>query len=95
MGQSDSAVASDVVPPLPSYQPQIGDRVRFKAGKAPAALREREDAIGMVIVLVARGGSEQWPIVHFGNYITTVLPPGLLDVVKSLEGREDESEGAN
>ena len=66
-------------------QPQIGDRVRFRAGRAPAALRGREDAIGMVIVLVARAGSEHWPIVHFGDYITTVLPPGLLDVVESVD----------
>ena len=67
-------------------QPRIGDRVRFRTGMAPAALRGREDAIGMVIVLVARSGSEQWPIAHFGDYITTVLPPGLLDVVESVEG---------
>ncbi len=75
-------------------QPQIGDRVRFKAGTAPAALRGREDAIGMVILLVARGGSEHWSIVHFGDYITAVLPPGLLDVVESAMVHPDDP-GAN
>ena len=83
MGQSEPAVKQETESP-PDRPPQIGDRVRFRAGRAPAALRGREDAIGMVIVMVKRAGSEEWPIVHFGDYITTVLPPGLLDVVECV-----------
>ena len=94
MGQSELATVL-VVETSPQHQPQIGDRVRFRDGQAPAALRGREDAIEMVIVLVTRGGSERWPIVHFGNYITTVMPPGLLDVVESATVNREDPEGTN
>ena len=39
----------------------------------------------MVIMLVARGGLEAWPIARFEGYITPVLQPGLLDVIENAE----------
>ena len=74
---------------------QLGDSVRFCVGMAPEALKGREAALGVVTALVPFGSPELWPVVQFDGFKTSVLQPGLLEVVGDTSPARDDPEMAN